>query len=394
MADDAGAMDFRRSLVLGLLCALCGCNRARDDAAAQSNSAVEPASTKPAAPAAPAAQPALAAPAPGAEAAAGAVVHQRTRPLMGTVIAITVMGGSEAKVVPAMDAALDEIARLEAVLSEWRPESEISRINAAAGDKPVAASADTIAVIKAGIEIGRWSEGAFDLSWAALRGMYLFQPGQERVPDPAELRKRLPLIDYRKVRVDERAGTVMLTKKGMALGTGGIAKGYALDRAGAVLKAAGFENFMIFGGGQIQVSGTKNGRPWRVGIQHPRKDDYFAFVEATSGSIATAGDYEHSFIKDGKRWHHIIDTKTGMPVTHTMSVTVVAESGLAADAVDTAIFVMGAERALKVLDRAPFKVDAVIVDKDLRLHANEGMQKRLVMRAELQDGKLPGVAQP
>jgi thiamine biosynthesis lipoprotein len=186
----------------------------------------------------------------------------------------------------------------------------------------------------------------------------------------------------------------MLMKKGMALGTGGIAKGYALDRAAAVLSAAGIENFMIFGGGQIQVSGTRSGRPWRVGIQHPRKDDYFAFVEATSGSIATAGDYEHSFIKDGKRWHHIIDTRTGLPVEHTVAVTVVADSGLAADAVDTAIFVMGAERALKILDRSPFRADAVIVDKDLRLHSNPGMLKRLVMRAQLQDGKLPPGVSP
>jgi thiamine biosynthesis lipoprotein len=316
-------------------------------------------------------------------------MHKRSRAMMGTVIAISVMGEAESKALPAMDAALDEMQRLEAVLSEWRPDSEISRINAAAGERAVAVGKDTLAVIKAGLDIARWSGGAFDLTWAALRGMYLFQPGQERIPERAELRARLPLIDYRKVRIDEQAGTVQLMQKGMALGTGGIAKGYALDRAGAVLKAAGLNNFMIFGGGQIQVSGSKSGRPWRVGIQHPRKDDYFAFVEANDGSIATAGDYEHSFVKDGKRWHHIIDTNTGLPVEHTMSVTVVAESGLAADAVDTAIFVMGAKRALKILDKAPFKADAVIVDEDLRVHSNEGMRKRLVMRAELQDGRLP-----
>jgi thiamine biosynthesis lipoprotein len=300
-----------------------------------------------------------------------------------------VVGEPATKAAPAIDAALDEIERLEHLLSEWRPDSEISKINAAAGEHPVEVSADTLAVIQAGLAISRWSQGAFDLSWAALRGMYLFQPGEERVPALAEVRKRLPLIDYRKVRVDEQARTVMLQRKGMALGTGGIAKGYALDRASAVLKAAGMQNFMIFGGGQIQVSGTRSGRPWRVGVQHPRRQDYFAFVEATSGSIATAGDYEHAFIKDGKRWHHIIDTKTGLPVEHTAAVTVVADSGLAADAVDTAIFVLGVDRALPILDKAPFKVDALVLDKDLRLHVSPGMQKRLVMRAELQDGKLP-----
>jgi thiamine biosynthesis lipoprotein len=370
-----------RATLLGLLCVLAACGARDEDAAAQSTAVEVPV---PSAPAAPAPNAPATPPSPPQE-----IMHKRSRAMMGTVIAISVMGASESKALPAMDAALDEMQRLEAVLSEWRPDSEISRINAAAGERAVPVGKDTLAVIKAGIDIGRWSGGAFDLTWAALRGMYLFQPGQERIPERAELRARLPLIDYRKVRIDEQAGTVKLMKKGMALGTGGIAKGYALDRAGAVLRAAGLTNFMIFGGGQIQVSGSKNGRPWRVGIQHPRKDDYFAFVEATDGSIATAGDYEHSFVQDGKRWHHIIDTKTGLPVEHTMSVTVVAESGLAADAVDTAIFVMGAERALKILDKAPFKADAVIVDKDLRVHSNEGMRKRLVMRAELQDGRLP-----
>jgi thiamine biosynthesis lipoprotein len=375
-----------RVMTLALACALLACGGPREESA-----------SKPSEPAAVPGKPAVgsAQPAPGADAAPGAakkpeeIVHKRSRSMMGTVIAITVIGGDESKVLPAMDAALDEMQRLEQVLSEWRPDSEISRINAAAGERAVPVGKDTIAVIKAGLDIARWSSGAFDLTWAALRGMYLFQPGKERVPELAEVRARLRLIDYRKVRVDEQAGTVMLMKKGMALGTGGIAKGYALDRAGAVLTAAGIENFMIFGGGQIQVSGTRSGRPWRVGIQHPRKDDYFGFVEATSGSIATAGDYEHSFIKDGKRWHHIIDTRTGLPVEHTSAVTVVADSGLAADAVDTAIFVMGAERALKILDKAPFKADAVIVDKDLRLHVSPGMVKRLVMRAPLTDGALP-----
>jgi thiamine biosynthesis lipoprotein len=377
---------------VALACALLACGGARDERA--SLKASEPAAM-PGKPVVASAQPAPdAGAAPAAAKPSEEVVHKRSRSMMGTVIAITVIGGAEAKVVPAMDDALDEMQRLEQVLSEWRPDSEISRINAAAGERAVPVGKDTIAVIEAGLDIARWSGGAFDLTWAALRGMYLFQPGQERIPALAEVRARLPLIDYRKVRVDERAGTVMLMKKGMALGTGGIAKGYALDRAGAVLSAAGIENFMIFGGGQIQVSGTRSGRPWRVGIQHPRKDDYFAFVEATSGSIATAGDYEHSFVKDGKRWHHIIDTRTGLPVEHTAAVTVVADSGLAADAVDTAIFVMGAERALQILDKAPFRADALIVDEDLRLHVSPGMVKRLMMRAQLQDGKLPPGVSP
>jgi thiamine biosynthesis lipoprotein len=316
-------------------------------------------------------------------------LYKRTREQMGTVISITVVGAETPVMRQAVEDAFDEIDRLEQLLSEWRPDSEISRINAAAGEQAIEVSPDTLAVIEAGIAISRWSDGAYDLTWAALRGMYKFQPGDETVPDPTEVKNRLPLIDWRKIDVDASARTVKLRKKGMALGTGGITKGYALDRASDILKRAGLRDFMIFGGGQIMVSGKKNGRGWRVGIQHPRQDDYFAFVEATSGSIATAGDYEHYFVKDGRRWHHIIDTKTGLPVTHTKAVTVVAESGLAADAVDTAIFVMGAKKSLSILDEAPFKSDAVIVDSELHMHVSPGMQQRLVMHAPLHDGKLP-----
>lgn len=364
-------------------CAACGSADAHGNPRA--SAAQAPAAQTPAAPAAAqGATPGNATPPPAPQ----LPDYKQSRQLMGTIIAITVVGEPADKAAPACNDALDEIARLEALLSEWRPDSEISRINAAAGEHPVKVGKDTLAVVKAALDIARWSGGAFDLTWAALRGMYLFQPGQETVPELADVKKRLPLIDYRKVRIDERASTIMLAKRGMALGTGGIAKGYALDRAGDILRNAGIPNFMIFGGGQIELSGTRSGRPWRVGVQHPRRDDYFGFVEATSGSVATAGDYEHSFIKDGKRWHHIIDTKTGLPVEHTMSVTVIAESGLAADAVDTALFVLGPERALELLPKAPFKADAVIVDKDLRLHVSPGMKDRLVMRAQIVDGKL------
>ena len=309
--------------------------------------------------------------------------------MMGTIIRVTVAGASKEQASPAINAAFDEIRRLESLLSEWIPTSDISRINAAAGESAVSVHGETIDVIQAANKISKWSNGAFDLSWAALRGLYLFQPGQERVPEPSEIKPRLKLIDWRKIEIDEEHGTVMLRKKGMALGTGGIAKGYALDKAADILRKAGFADFMIFGGGQIELSGTRHGRPWRVGIQHPRMNDYFGFVEASGGSVATAGDYEHSFIKDGKRWHHIIDTKTGLPVPHTACVTVIAESGLAADAIDTANFILGAKKALKMMATAPFPAEAIIVDSDMRIHMTPGMEKRIVMRMPLTDGKLP-----
>ncbi len=320
------------------------------------------------------------------------LVHvERSTEMMGTIIKIFVVGEPEEKAGPAIEAAFTEMRRLESVLSEWRPDSEISQINAAAGLHPVKVGPDTLANIKVSNETSVWSDGAFDLSWAVLHDLYTFRPGEERVPTAAELAERLPLIDYKRIRVDEKKQTVFLEKKGMRLGTGGIAKGYALDRAAAILQRAGLQNYMIFGGGQVLVHGKKGERNWRVGIQHPRMNDYFAFLELTDASISTSGDYEHAFFRDGRRWHHIIDLKTGMPVQHTTSVTVVCNSGFYGDAVDTAMFIMGAEKTLSKLKTVPGggPMDVVIVDADMRVHVSAGLKDKIIMRMPLTDGKLP-----
>lgn len=310
---------------------------------------------------------------------------------MGTVVMITVADRDESVAVPAIDAALAEVARLELLLSEWDDNSEISKINQNAGKAPVKVSAETMLIVKSGIDISRWSDGAFDLTWAALRGMYKFQPNDHTVPDRRELEKRLHLIRYQDIVIDEAASTVFLKRAGMQLGTGGIAKGYALDRARDILIERGMSSFMIFGGGQVLVHGKKGNRAWRVGVQHPRKDDYFGFVEATDASIATSGDYEHAFIDEsGKRWHHIIDLHTGLPVAHTSSVTVVAPTGLYADAIDTAIFILGAKEALNRLDRAPGPpIDVLIVDSEMRVHMNQGMHDKLILKGALVGDVLP-----
>ncbi len=317
---------------------------------------------------------------------------RRSRPIMGTVFTLTIAGMPERQAGPLLEHALDEIGRLEDVLSEWRPDSEMSAINARAGRAPVTVGRDTLAVVSAGLEVSRWSEGAFDLSWAALRGLYTFQPGERIVPPLADVRARLPLVDYERVRVDAEASTVQLATAGMAIGAGGIAKGYAMDRAGAILEAGGATSYMIFGGGQVSVHGMRGDRPWRVGIQHPRDPEtYIAFLEATAGSISTSGDYEHAFLDDrGRHWHHIIDTDTGLPATRSVQVTVLAADSMRADALSTAVFVLGPERALEMLARIPGHPEAVIIDPDLRIWTTPGTRDRLVWRTALEDGRLPG----
>lgn len=312
------------------------------------------------------------------------------REMMSTIYQMTIVSDDEAGAHEAMEAAFDEIDRLENVLSEWRDGTEISRINAAAGHDAVVVGDDTMTVVRAGLEVSAWSDGAFDLSWAALRGMYLFQRGQEHVPTDEEIAARLPLVNFRDIEVDEAAHTVRLRREGMAIGTGGIAKGYALDRARDLLLARGFSQFMIFGGGQVTVQGQRGDRPWRVGIQHPRSGDYIGFFETDGGSIATSGDYEHYFIDEtGRRWHHIIDLSTGRPATRSVQVSIITEQGIYADAMTKPCFVWGPERCIAWLRDRPGHPEAVIVDSDMRVWMTPGARERVRMHVELEDGRLP-----
>lgn len=315
---------------------------------------------------------------------------QVSRPLMGTVFEITVAGRPRSIAMPAIQDALNEIERLEDVLSEWRSESEISQINTNAGVSPVQVGEDTLAVVNAGLQVSAWSHGAFDMSWAALRGLYRFQRGEHYVPGPQDLRPRLRLINYRNIQVRDRAQTVFLTRKGMAIGTGGIGKGYALDRAAQILTEAGVDQFMLFGGGQVQVKGMRGERPWRVGIQHPRLSGHFAFLEATAGSISTSGDYEHFFIDDaGTRWHHILDLQTGLPARDTLSVTWVAPQGLYSDALSTACFVLGPARCLQMAARPELRDHAVLtVGANWQLSQTKNLSQRLHFRMPVTNGIL------
>lgn len=316
---------------------------------------------------------------------AGLPVHRTQRKLMGTIWAMTIVGGAEAPALAAAEGALDEVARLESLLSEWQPDSEISRVNRAAGEAPVAVGPELLACVRASLEVARWSGGAFDISWASLRGLWDFSASSAHVPpSPAAVKERLPLWNYRNIALDEKKGTVFLKKRGMQIGLGGVAKGYALDRAGAILREAGHQDFLIYAGGQVLVHGRRGDRPWRVGIQHPREPRHFAYVEIEDGSLATSGDYEHAYQHEGTTYHHIIDPKTGFPSRASSSVTLVGESALWADAVDTALFIMGPKRALTAIAGAPGgRFEAAIVDPQVRLHLTPGMRTRLVMTAQI-----------
>jgi thiamine biosynthesis lipoprotein len=322
---------------------------------------------------------------------AAPALHKAQRKLMGTIWSITVAGGEAEPARFAAERALDEVDRLETILSEWLPDSDISRVNQAAGKAPVQVGPELLECVRVSLEVARWSQGAFDISWAGLRGLWDFSSESKQVPpSAAEVKAKLPLWNYHNIVLDPVRGTVFLKRRGMQIGLGGVAKGYALDAAGALLTRAGFSNFLIYAGGQVLVHGKKGDKLWRVGIQHPREPRHFAFVEIEDGSLATSGDYEHTWVHEGRTYHHILDPKTGFPSRLTSSVTLIAKTGLWADAIDTAVFIMGPERGLRALRDAPGgPFEAAVVDPQMHLHLSDNMRERLVMTANIEpDGAI------
>lgn len=319
--------------------------------------------------------PALAAPAtaaataPGAATAAEGHVVTRSGTAMGTALQIRVWSDGhreDAEVEGAIEAALAEISRLERLMTTWRADSDISRVNAAAGQGAVAVSPEVYDVVRRALLYSRLSGGAFDISFDALHGLWRFDDDlTPAVPDAAELRARRRLIDWRRILIEDRGRTVRLATAGMRINLGGIGKGYAVDAAAAVLRQRGFGDNIVQAGGDLMLSGSKGGQPWMTGIRDPRgaAGDYFAVCPVVDHAFSTAGDYERSFILSGKRYHHIIDPRTGYPAQGARSVTIYARDATTADGLDDAVLILGPDKGLKLIEQLP-DVGAVIVTRD------------------------------
>ena len=265
----------------------------------------------------------------------------------------------------AIDRAIQEIERLEGELSEWRPSSDVSRINESEG-KWVSVSRETLDVIEKAQSVARASGGAFDITFHTMGDLWKFgsAQGQNPVPPPEdEVRKRRALIDFRRVDIDAKSGRVRIAN-GRKIGLGGIAKGYIVDRAVATLRGAGLHSFVVQAGGDLYAAGHKpDGLKWSTSIQDPRapEGDGFATLELEDRALCTAGDYARAYVYQSKRYHHIIDPRTGYPAVASRSVSIDAPDALTADMLDDAVFVLGPERGLELVDRFE-GVAAVIVD--------------------------------
>lgn len=307
-------------------------------------------------------------------------LHRASRLMMGTLVEVTVVAPeNEAKA--ATEAVFEEIRRVED-LTSFHKNSPLDAINSAAGKEAVKTDLELLSLVERSLKIAGETGGAFDPTVGPLCRLWQFSGGDPRLPDNSEITDALAKVGWNRVKVDCKAGTISLPEGGMALDLGGIAKGYALERAREVMKRMGISAGLLNAGGDIVAMGEKApGRPWRIGVQDPRDPKGLIAVAAVrDGVVVTSGDYERFFEANGKRYHHILDPTTGYPAEGLQSVTIIARDGLTSEALATAgIFVMGVQRGLNYLENFP-GIEGLLVDSEGRLHMTRGAAKAFELK--------------
>ncbi|MCF8724028.1 thiamine biosynthesis lipoprotein [Nitrospina gracilis] len=298
---------------------------------------------------------------------------RRTQFIMGTLVEITIVNADAKVAQTAANQAFDEMSRIEKLMSTYIADSEISRINEAAGKEALPVSAEVLEIIQSGIAWGEKTKGIFDISIHPLVETWDFDGGGETVPSPEQLKTATGLVNFRDIRI--QGNTVRLAREGMAINLGGIAKGYAVDRAITILKGL-VPNGIINAGGDLYAFGQRGpDRPWVIGLQHPRKPQgvLASFALANQG-VATSGDYQRYFMKGEKRYHHILDPATGLPAEGPISVTVMAPTVMDADALSTAVFIMGKEKGIEWIESMD-NVEVMVIDETGAAHFSSGFNK-------------------
>jgi thiamine biosynthesis lipoprotein len=291
---------------------------------------------------------------------------------MGTVWNIEVMDhGKRDQARRAISQAYGELERIEALMSEWRPQSPISQVDAAAGEHPVEVPEELRAILQRSIRYSQQTQGTFDVTWRGMGNIWHFDDSFV-VPSPAQIAAARRNIDYRAIQI---SGNSVYLPEGKNIGLGGIAKGYGVNRAVEVLVKAGFPDCLVDGGGDVKVSGTHEGQPWRLGIQDPRGEHgkLLGTVSVSNLSVVTSGDYERFRMVNGVRYHHIIDPRTGWPATASTSVTVICDDAEKGVVLDKAIFILGPEEGLALARTQG--VEALLIDPQGHQHTTPGFAR-------------------
>ena len=298
--------------------------------------------------------------------------YKEERAIMGTSILAEVWSSDAAQAQKGIAAVMQEMHRIDELMSPYKEDSELSLVNREAAEHPVKISRELLNLIERSLYFSRISHGAFDITFSSVGYMYDYREGV--APTDAEIKQALPGINYRHLILDRNASTIRFARKGMRIDLGGIAKGFAVDNSIAILSKMGFHQALVTAGGDSRILGDKNGKPWMTGIRDPRqKGESVVVIPLSDTAISTSGDYERYFMRDGVRYHHILNPKTGKSVHDTRSATVIGPDATTTDALSTTLFVLGWEKAMQLLKSLP-GIDAVIIDSGGKLHYSSGLE--------------------
>jgi FAD:protein FMN transferase len=304
--------------------------------------------------------------------AARAAWMERTEAIMGTRVYVQLWADDPVKANAAIDAVMAEMHRIDALMSHYKPDSQLSQINAHANSGPVQVDKELFDLIKLSTHYSQITEGAFDITYASVG--YLYDYRRHIHPTEEQIKKALPAVNWRNMLLDEEHHTVRFEHPGMRIDLGGIGKGYAVDRGVGILKARGIQHAVVTAGGDSRILGDHLGRPWLVAIRHPdNPKKVVTRIPLSDTAMSTSGDYERYFDEKGVRYHHIIDPRTGHSASKVRSATVLAPTATQTDGMSKTAFVLGPEKALEIINRMP-EYDAVFVCPDGRVLYSNGLR--------------------
>ncbi len=276
-----------------------------------------------------------------------------------------------------IDLAVDEIKRVESLLTTFRDDSQTNQVNDAAGIGAVVVDKEVFDLIKRSIKISELTQGSFDITYGSIdKRLWNFDTGMSSLPDPAVAKRMVHLINYKNIQLNDANCSVFLKNKGMRIGFGGIGKGYAADRGKKILIALGIESGVVNASGDLIAWGTQvNGQPWTIGIADPDTKTPFSSIPLSGMAIATSGNYEKFAIINGKRYSHTIDPKTGLPVTGIKSVSIISSVAELSDALATPVMVMGVHAGLDMINQMK-GVACIVIDDNNKMFTSSNISLR------------------
>lgn len=300
------------------------------------------------------------------------VMRKRTLMLMGSRCEITIVAEEKEKAERYIDTVIAEITRIENLISDWKPETQISQVNRSAGIAPVKVDREVLELTERALNFSEITNGAFDISFAAMERIWKFDGSMTEMPSPETVKKSVEKVGYKNIIVDREKSTIFLKEKGMKIGFGALGEGYAADRCKMLMMQKGVKAGIINGSGDMNTWGSQpNGKPWMVAITNPLdRDNDFKPFPLKLPAIVTSGSYEKLAMINGIRYSHIINPKTGYPASGLCSVTVMGESAEKANAFSTSVMVLGKDAGLALINKYP-ELKCIVVTDEGKIYASK-----------------------